>query len=69
MEILFDRIDEPIPAIFSCIGFALAFHFSTNRVDYDFLFITGVKFGDFSGTQQIVDIDKESFVGNLSFRE
>ena len=69
VQILLDRVHEPTPAIFSRIGFALTFYFTTNVIDHGLFFVEGIKVGDFSGRQQIVDVNEESFVCNLSFGE
>jgi len=67
VKILTRLIDEPIPAVVSGIGDALPFHFGSHIIDNLIFFIRGVKVGNFSRGQQIIDVDQESFIGDLPF--
>jgi hypothetical protein len=69
MEILFGLVNEPLPTVFSCIGNTVVFNFGSHVIDNLILFITSVQIGDFTRGQQIVNVNQETFVSNLTFSE
>ena len=71
MQFLFDLVDVPVPAVgvVPGIDLALTLDFAPDCVDDLLLFIGGVEFCDLSGGEQVVDVDKEAFVGDLPLGE
>jgi hypothetical protein len=65
VQVLFDFIQEKVPAVISCVWFSLGFNLVSDTVDDDFLFVTCVQFGNLTGGQKIVDVNQKSLLSDL----
>ena len=71
MQFLLDFINVPVPAvsIITRVNLALELNFISNSIDNLLLFIRGVELSDFTWSQQVIDIDQESLISNLTLCE
>ena len=71
MQFLLDFINVPVPAvsIITRVNLALELNFISNSIDNLLLFIRGVELSDFTWSQQVIDVDQESLISNLTLCE
>ncbi len=71
VKFLFDLINVPIPAVcvVSGVNFSFWLDFTSDIVDDFFLFFRCIQLGNLAWSKEIVDIDKKSFISDLTFSE
>jgi hypothetical protein len=68
MQLLLDFINIPVPAVsvISRVNLTLTFDFISNSIDDLFLFIRSIELSNLSRGKQIVDVNQELFICNLT---
>lgn len=66
MQIFFNLIDKPIPAIILGIRHPGGLNLSSHTINNNFLFVHRIQLSNFSRTEQIININQKPLISNLS---